>query len=106
LSTRALWQPSVLSGSPVSRDISDSPQYWLVFCQQRHFWQAPVLLIIYKTIIIPAVLYEYETWFLTLREEHRMKVSENRVLRIIFGPKRDKVTGEWKKLHNEELRNL
>jgi hypothetical protein len=52
------------------------------------------------------VLYEYETWSLTLREEHRVRVFENRVLRRIFGPKRDKVTGDWRKLHNEELHNL
>jgi hypothetical protein len=45
-------------------------------------------------------------WSLTLREEHRLKVCENRVLRRIFGPKRDEVTGEWRKLHNEELRDL
>jgi hypothetical protein len=54
----------------------------------------------------PVVLYECETWSLTLREEHRLRVFENRVLRRIFGPKRDKVTGEWIKLHNEELRDL
>jgi hypothetical protein len=52
------------------------------------------------------VLYECETWSLTLREEHRLKVFENRMLRRIFGPKRDEVTGEWRKLHNEELRDL
>jgi hypothetical protein len=51
------------------------------------------------------VLYECETWSLTLREEHRLRVFENRVLRI-FGPKRDEVTGERRKLHNEELRDL
>jgi hypothetical protein len=51
-------------------------------------------------------LYGYETWSLTLREEHRLRVFENKVLRRIFGPKRDEVTGEWKKLHNEELRDL
>jgi len=60
---------------------------------------------IYRTIILPVVLYGSETWSLTLREEHRLRVFENRVLRI-FGPKRDEVTGEWKKLHNEELNNL
>jgi hypothetical protein len=59
-----------------------------------------------KTIILPVVLYGCETWSLTLREEHRLKVFENRVLRRIFGPKRDEVTGEWTKLHNEELHNL
>jgi hypothetical protein len=60
----------------------------------------------YKTIILPVVLYGCETWSLTLREEHRLKVFENRVLRKILGPKRDGVTGEWRKLHNEELRDL
>jgi hypothetical protein len=53
-----------------------------------------------------AVLYECETWFLTLREEHRLRVFENRILRRIFGRKRDEVTGDWRKLHNEELQNL
>jgi hypothetical protein len=62
--------------------------------------------IVYKTIIIPVVLYWCETWSLTLREEHKLGVFENRVLRRIFGPKRDEVRGEWKKLHSEELHNL
>jgi len=61
---------------------------------------------IYRNIILPLVLYAYETWSLTLREEHRLSVFENRVLRRIFGPKRDKVTREWRKLHNEELNDL
>jgi hypothetical protein len=61
---------------------------------------------IYKTIILPVVLYGCETWSLTLREEHRLKLLENRVLRRIFGPKRDEVKGGWRKLHNEELHNL
>jgi hypothetical protein len=52
------------------------------------------------------VLYWCETWSLTLREEHRLRVFENRVLRRIFGPKRDEVTVEWRKLHNEELCDL
>jgi hypothetical protein len=51
------------------------------------------------------VLYGCETWSLTVREEHKLRVFENRVLRI-FGPKSDGVTGEWRKLHNEELHNL
>jgi hypothetical protein len=59
---------------------------------------------IYKTVILPVVLYGYETWSLTLKEEG-LSVFENRVLRGIFGPKRDEVTGEWRKLHNEELRD-
>jgi len=61
---------------------------------------------IYRTIILPVVLYGCETWSLTLREECRLRVFENRVLRRIFRPKRDEVTGEWRKLHNEELNNL
>jgi hypothetical protein len=60
----------------------------------------------YKTIILPVVLYGCETWSLTLREEHRLRVFKNRVLRRIFGPKRDEITGEWRKLHNEELHIL
>jgi hypothetical protein len=51
-------------------------------------------------------LYGCETWSLKLREEHRLRVFENRVLRRIFGPKRDEVTKEWRKLHNVELHNL
>jgi hypothetical protein len=61
---------------------------------------------IYKTIILLVVLYGCETWSLMLREEHRLRVFENRILRRIYGPKRDEVTGEWRKLHNEELHNL
>jgi hypothetical protein len=60
----------------------------------------------YKAIILPVVLYGCKTWSLTLREEHRLRVFENRVLRRIFGPKRDAMTGDWRKLHNEELHNL
>jgi hypothetical protein len=63
-------------------------------------------IIIYKTTILPVVLYGCETWSLTLREEHRLRMFENRVLRRIFGSKRDEVTGEWRKLHNEKLRDL
>jgi hypothetical protein len=61
---------------------------------------------IYRTIILPAVLYGCETWSLTLRVESRLRVTENRVLRRVFGPKRDEVTGQWRKLHNEELCDL
>ena len=56
--------------------------------------------------VIFVVLYGCETCSLTLREEHRLRVFENRVLRRIFGPKRDMVTGEWRKLHNVELNDL
>ena len=58
---------------------------------------------IYRTVILPVVLCRCETWSLTLREERRLRVFENRVLRRIFGSKRDEVTREWRKLHNEEL---
>ena len=58
---------------------------------------------IYRTIILPVL---YETWSLTLRKGRRLSVFENRVFRIIFGPKRDEATGEWMKLHNEELNDL
>jgi hypothetical protein len=61
---------------------------------------------IYRTIILPVVLYGCETWSLTLREERMLRVFENRVLRRVFGPKRDEVTVEWRKLHNEELNDL
>jgi hypothetical protein len=61
---------------------------------------------IYNTTILSAVLYGCETWSLLLREVYRLKVFENRVLRRIFGPKKDKVTGEWRKLHNKELHDL
>jgi hypothetical protein len=60
---------------------------------------------IYKTIILP-LMYGCETWSPTLREERRLRVFENRVLRRIFGPQRDEVTREWRKLHNEELHIL
>jgi hypothetical protein len=56
---------------------------------------------IYRTIIMPIVLYGFEAWSLIIRKESRLKVFENRVLRRVFGPKRDEVTGEWKKLHND-----
>jgi hypothetical protein len=61
---------------------------------------------IYKTIILPVVLYGCETWSLAVKEEHKLRVFENRALRRIFGPKRNGVTGGWRKLHNKELHNL
>jgi hypothetical protein len=60
---------------------------------------------LYETVILSVVLYGCETWSLTLREEHRLRVFENRVLRRIFGPKREE-DGSWRKLHNEELHSL
>jgi hypothetical protein len=61
---------------------------------------------IHRTVILPVVLYGYETWSLTLREERRLWLFENMVLRRIFGPKRDEVKREWRKIHNEELNDL
>jgi hypothetical protein len=61
---------------------------------------------IYKIIILPLVLYGCASWSLALKEEHRLRVTENRVLRRTFGYKRKKVAGGWRRLHNEELRNL
>jgi len=61
---------------------------------------------IYRTIILPVVLYGCEARSLTLREERKLRVFENTVLRRMFGPRRDEVTGEWSRLHNEELNDL
>jgi hypothetical protein len=61
---------------------------------------------IYKTIILLVVLYGCETWSLTVSEEHKLKLFENRLLGRIFGLKRDRVMGRWRQLHNEELHNL
>jgi len=61
---------------------------------------------IYRTIILPVVLYGCETWSLTRREERTLRVFENMALRRIFGPRTDEVMGEWRRLHNEELNDL
>jgi len=61
---------------------------------------------IYRTIILPVVLYGCETWSLTVREERKLRLFENMVLRRIFGPRRDEVMMEWRRLHNEELNDL
>ena len=60
----------------------------------------------YRTIILPVVLYGCETWSLTLREERKLRVFENTVLRRIFGPRKDEVIGEWRRLHNEKINDL
>jgi hypothetical protein len=74
-----------------------------LYCRIIEFLDRPGTLTILKCI---PVLYGCETWSLTLREEYRLRVFENRVLRRIFGPKRDDVTREWRKLHNKELHDL
>jgi hypothetical protein len=70
-----------------------------------HLLSKSVKVRVYKTVILPVVLYGCGTWSLIVREEHKLRVFENRVLRI-FGPQRVRVTGGWRKLHNEELHNL
>ncbi|KAJ4442688.1 hypothetical protein ANN_04277 [Periplaneta americana] len=82
-----------------------------VIIRLRSFFSSSLLsknlkVIIYKTVILPVVLYGCETWTLTLREEQRLRMFENNVLRKIFGAKRDEVTGEWRTLHNAELHAL
>ena len=61
---------------------------------------------IHKTIVLPIVLHGCETWSLTLREKRNLRVFENMVLRRIFGPRMDEITGEWRRLHNEEINDL
>jgi hypothetical protein len=78
---------------------------------QRRKFPSPLLsknlnIRIYRTVILPVVLYGCETWSLTLREEHRLRAFEDRVLRRIFGLKRDEVTGGWRVLYSEELHNV
>jgi hypothetical protein len=77
-----------------------------IFCHPVYCANIKKKIKIYRSIFLTAVLYGFETWSLTLREEHGLKVFENRVLRKIFGSKRNEVTGEWRKLQNEELSDL
>jgi hypothetical protein len=71
-----------------------------------HLLSKKVKIKINKTIILPVVLYGCDTWCLTLREEHRLRVFKNWILRRLFRPTRDEMTEGWRKLHNEELHNL
>jgi hypothetical protein len=75
-----------------------------IFCLHV-LYQKNLKIKIYKTVILPVVLYGCETWSLTLGEEHKLRVFENRVFRKVFGPKR-KEDGSWRKLHNDEFHNL
>jgi hypothetical protein len=72
-----------------------------IFCLPVYF--SSVKINMYRNVVLPVVLYGYETWSLTLREEHRLRVFESKVLRRIFGPNWDDVTGESKRLHHKEL---
>jgi len=65
-----------------------------------------VMIKVYKTIILPVLMYGCQTWSLTLREEHVLSMFGNRMLRRILGPKREEVTGEWRRMRNEELHDL
>jgi hypothetical protein len=75
---------------------------FITFCQLVYLKEVGT----YKTIILPVVLYGCETWSLTLRDEHRLRVLEYKFLVRISGPRRDKMVRGWRKLHNEELHNL
>jgi hypothetical protein len=77
----------------------------LSFSPKSFVFLSHIKIKIYKTVILPVVLYGCKTWSLNLREEHRLKVSENRVLRKIFGTKRDEDVS-WRKLHNDEFHGL
>jgi hypothetical protein len=79
--------------------------YWVQNLLSSSLLYKNIEIKIYRTIIL-SVVYVCETWSLTLREEHRLGVFENRVLRRLFGLKRDEVTGEWRKLHSEEFSDL
>jgi hypothetical protein len=103
---------TVTNQNPIQEEVKRGFEFWQCFLS---FGSEPsvfrllsknVKMRIYKTIISPVVLYGCETWSLTLREEHRLRVFENRVPRRIFGPMRDEVMGGWRKLLNEELRDL
>jgi hypothetical protein len=75
-----------------------------IFCLSVSY-QKKINIKIYKTVILPVVPYGCETWSLSLREEHRLRIFENRVLRRIFGPKREEDVS-WRKLHNDEFNSL
>jgi len=82
---------------------------WLSFGAEYFVFQFAIQNIkikIYRTIILPVVLYGCETWSITLREERRLKLFQNRFFRRLFGPKRDEATKEWRKLHNAEINDL
>ena len=87
------------------RSTSFSSSWWAPF-HPLDFLSKNTKIKIHRTIILPVVLYGCEAWSVTLTEKRRLRVFENRVLRRLFGPKRDEVLGEWRKLHNEELNDL
>ena len=80
--------------------------HWVQNIFSSHLLAKNMEIMVYRTIILPVVWCGCESWSLTMREESRIRMSENRVLRRIFGPTRDKVTGKWRRLHYEELYDL
>ena len=82
--------------------------YWLLQISLKYIFMrvSNIMIKIYRIIILPVVLYGCETWSLTLRDERKLRVFKKVVLRRIFGPMMDDVTGEWRRLHNEELNDL
>ena len=107
-----IWEKSLTNQNSIQEEIKSGMKSGNACCHSMQNLLSYSLLSknlkikIYRTIILPVVLYECETLSLTLREKCRLRVFENRVLWRIFGPKRYKVTGEWRKLHNEELHSL
>jgi hypothetical protein len=84
----------------IKRNSANASYHLVQNILSSHLLSKNVKFRIYKTIILPVLLYGCEIWSLTLWEEHRLGVFENRVLRRIFGPKRDEMTGGWRKMHN------
>ena len=78
----------------------------IIICNNSMLLSKNLKIKIHRTIILPIILYGCETWLLTLKEERKLRVFENMVLRRIFGPRRNKLTGEWRRLHNEDLNDL
>ncbi|KAJ4434112.1 hypothetical protein ANN_16432 [Periplaneta americana] len=106
LSTVIKPQVSIILGYAIERELAKSHGGWKSNTVAEGLLSKDLKVRIYKTVILPVLLYGCETWTLTLREEQRLRVFENKVLRKIFGAKRDEVTGEWRKLHNTELHAL
>ena len=90
------WQVDIMNVM-LRKEVPEEILYNLNYTWSNRIWK------IYRTITLPVVLYGCETWSLTLREERRLRVFENKVFRRIFGPRRDEVTGDCRRLHNEEL---
>ena len=95
------WDTTGLTGEADSFSVSE--EVFCILCNPTVHYCFHNSIKMYRTVTLPVVLYGCETWSLTLKEEHRLRVFTNKVLRRIFGPKMDKVTGDWRRLHKEEL---